>query len=1110
MTSEPIDPAETPEPTPQKRRRGRWLWWLLLLIIAVFVACFCWLVLSERVLHAPDWLRDRVETQLNMALTEDDLGTDGGIEFGDISVQVANYVPQVVLSNVTLKNPRTGEVARFDAMSTTLDPASALRGSLLPETVHLERPVLSLLREGTGRLNLQFGAEDTQTLTPEDGAVALQSPGDFIALLQESFGLPVLAKLSEVRADDLSIHFVDERSGADWRLTDGRFVLRQDDAEIEMQLDVRMSDEAATARVSVATQKGKKTAQMAVDVDKVAGADMATQIPALAILSVVDAPVSGSLRSQIGDDGNLGALNGALQIGAGYLRPKVDVDPVPIETATLYFGYDRDAQAVTFDQIEVKTDLTEASGRGVAYLQDFTNNWPRATVGQFRFDHLVLSQPDLFDTPVSYDNGGLDFRFELNPFKVTIGQLILGRDAGAVTLSGDLQATDGGWSAAVDVAAKSMDVTEVLAIWPRRMIKGTREWIANNVHEGTFSDFNAAVRMTNDAAPVVGLSFGFDQANVTVMPTLPPIDTGAGYASILNDELHLTLTNGFLSASDQEPLDLAGSVFHLPDVKQLPAQANVTLEVEGDFGATLAMIDRKPFEFLSKGGLSTELAEGQVDITTRLSLPLKKKITFADVTYSVQGVASDVSSDTLVADHALRSDLLEVIVDREGIEIEGGVDIAGVPAYGRWQQNFGPEFAGQSQITGTVELSQRSNQRLGFGLPDTMLRGAATGRVTLDLVRGRVPAFDMTSDLDGLGITLGPVGWRKGVNSKGDLRVQGTLATPPTIDRLAITTGGLSGTGRVEISPVGDLEIAQFDTLKIGNWFNGSAALLGRGAGRLPLVRVNKGTLDMRRAPFGGDSGGGSGTSGGAIGPMEIRLDRLRISEGISLTGFNATFAAGRDVNANFTASVNGKSPIKGTLSPSTYGTKVDITANDAGGVIDAAGIIDKANGGTLALNLTPRQKTGNYDGFMTAENIRVTGASALTELLSAISVIGLLEQLDGEGLAFSDVQANFVLTPDIVAVTQSSAVGASLGVSLDGTYDLATSTMRFQGVISPIYFVNGIGRIFTRRGEGLLGFNFQLLGSNDAPQVKVNPLSIFTPGMFREIFRRAPPSVPE
>ena len=122
--------------------------------------------------------------------------------------------------------------------------------------------------------------------------------------------------------------------------------------------------------------------------------------------------------------------------------------------------------------------------------------------------------------------------------------------------------------------------------------------------------------------------------------------------------------------------------------------------------------------------------------------------------------------------------------------------------------------------------------------------------------------------------------------------------------------------------------------------------------------------------------------------------------------------------------------------------------------------------------------------------------------------MVGLLQQLDGQGLAFDEVDARFQLSPNSVVISQSSATGPGLGISLDGVYTLANKSMDFQGVISPIYLLNGIGSILTRKGEGLIGFNFNLSGSVDRPNVSVNPLSALTPGMFREIFRRPSPEV--
>ena len=83
------------------------------------------------------------------------------------------------------------------------------------------------------------------------------------------------------------------------------------------------------------------------------------------------------------------------------------------------------------------------------------------------------------------------------------------------------------------------------------------------------------------------------------------------------------------------------------------------------------------------------------------------------------------------------------------------------------------------------------------------------------------------------------------------------------------------------------------------------------------------------------------------------------------------------------------------------------------------------------------------------------------------------------------------------------------MGLSMDGHYDLGDDRLAMQGVISPIYLINGIGAVLTRKGEGLIGFNYELSGSAANPRVQVNPLSALAPGMLREVMRAPPPENP-
>jgi len=274
-------------------------------------------------------------------------------------------------------------------------------------------------------------------------------------------------------------------------------------------------------------------------------------------------------------------------------------------------------------------------------------------------------------------------------------------------------------------------------------------------------------------------------------------------------------------------------------------------------------------------------------------------------------------------------------------------------------------------------------------------------------------------------------------------------------------------------------------------------------------VRVLGCTVDLRQTSLSGDGQGG-GAQRGELGPVSMVLDRLQISDGIALTNFQAELDMSRGPDGNFRGNVNGKTEVTGRVIPQGGRSAFRIQAQDAGGVFAAAGLLQQARNGVLDVTLVPGKGRGTYEGKMKASGgMRLKDAPAMAALLNALSVVGILEQMAGEGIHFQTIEARFQLSPDRVTLYSGSAVGASMGISMDGYYFMESERMDMQGVISPIYLVNAVGGLFTRRGEGLFGFNYTLKGPASSPRVGVNPLSAFTPGMFREMFRRPAPKLP-
>jgi hypothetical protein len=471
-------------------------------------------------------------------------------------------------------------------------------------------------------------------------------------------------------------------------------------------------------------------------------------------------------------------------------------------------------------------------------------------------------------------------------------------------------------------------------------------------------------------------------------------------------------------------------------------------------------------------------------------------------------VARNVRGDKIVPGRLLEAREVAVRLDNRVIEVSGPVSLSGVAATGQWLQ---PLQGGTGRVTADVTLDTAALRAFGVTLPQGMLGGRGRGALVIDTPPGQPAAFSLDSDLAGLSLDIPQLGWRLSEAGKGRFQIGGRLGRPVQIEGLSLEAGGLSARGSLELTNSGGFSALSLSQLKVGNWMDVRARIAGGGAGQAPRIAISDGSIDFRKAPTGGsgDPSGGSGQGGDSGGLLSLDLERLTVTDSIALTGFEGDFDTSRGLQGRFTGRINGAVRVDGRIIPQNGRLGFRINGEDAGDVLKAAGLLRTVQNGSFRLDLAPvRGRAGTFDGQMTIKGTRLRDAPAIGALLDTVSIVGLLDQLNGPGIFFSEVEARFRLSPDRVVLTQSSAVGPSMGISMDGYYDLGSGVMDMQGVLSPIYFVNGIGRLIARKGEGLIGFNFNLRGSIDSPRVAVNPLSVFTPGMFRDIFRRPPPQV--
>ena len=1039
----------------------------------------------------PDWLRARAESRVGAMLP------DKRLSFEAMALGLdERMAPQVALEGVTLSDATGARLVDLGALDLSVSRAALLSGKLSVSRVRLDGGRVILRRGAGGALSVAFEGRGGRGRHPAQ-------EGPFATQIAEMLARPALASLVKVEADNLNLRYEDARSGRAWTADGGQALLERRGDEITLRGNVTVlgaREYASSLEVNYSGELDGTEAEFGIRFEDVPAAELAGQSPALAWLGALQAPISGALRAGVDAEGRLGPLSATLQIGAGVLRPNAATTPIPFRAARTYFTYDPARRQLAFSEISVESEWGSARAEGRARLLGMQSGWPDALEAQVRIGEIAANPAGLYPEPVVFEGAAADLRLDLDPFALTVGDFRL-RDRGEVLrLAGRARGGGDGWSVDLSGGMETIAPGRLMELWPATLKPKTRDWIDENLRSIELRDIQLGLRAAPGEAPDVFLGFDFADLSTVYVRDVPPIEAASGHASIRDNRLSLHAEAGHVSAVQGGRVDISGTDFVIPDIRIKKGPAEAHLRARGTITAALSLLDAPPFRFLEKAGRAVTLADGRADLSGRLDFRLKDKLRPEDVAFAVRGEITDMRSETLVEGRVLAARGLAVEADNDRLGIAGQARIGRVPVEGKWTMPLGPDTGGASRVRGTIELSARFLDEFGIALPEGSLSGKGRGAVEVALARDAPARFTLTSDLAGIGLKLPALDWALPRRATGGLEVAGTLGAPPRIDKLALDAGGMRlGGGEVRLTDAGTLDVARLPRVELGDWLDAGVTLVGRGAEQPPRIEVTGGTVDLRQAPPGPGEGKG--------GPVKLALDEVRVSDAIALTALRAELDTRGGASGSFTARVNGRTPVAGDIIAQTSGrSAVRIRSNDAGRLLAAAGLLEDAREGRLELTLTPADTPGSYDGLLAITALRVRSAPALAALLNTISIVGLLEQFNGQGLHFGEIEARFRLTPERIVVTESSAVGPSVGISMDGYFDLAAKRMDMQGVLSPVYVLNAIGGGLTRRGEGLIGVSFTLRGPSDDPVVAINPLSALAPGFLREMFRRAPP----
>ncbi|UWR24177.1 DUF3971 domain-containing protein [Sulfitobacter sp. S190] len=1067
------------------------LWSLLVLVVVLLVLGVVWLFDGPR--DVPAWMERRIEARLARELP------NAQVDFGDVQFLIEEgWKPRLRLRDVSVLSEGGGEIMRFSEAQIAASVAALAEGRLQPAQVSLRGVFATIVRTEDGQFELSGG---TTLSGPSRRAENL---GSLIKQIDDVLATPVLASLDRATLRGLTLQFIDRRAEKVWTLDGGRIIAERDGDDLSIIADLAVlgdSPGVTTLAANFTSTIGAPEAQFGVTIDGASGADIAQQSPAFAFLDIVRAPISGAVRSGVRANGTLAPLSATLQIGKGVVQPNEQTTPIPFESAHAYMSYDAASGLVQFDELSVVSPWVTGSAEGTATLKGLRSGQLESMVGQFVLSDVTANPANVYATAVDLERVEVDARLTLDPFRLEIGRLDITDRGNTARGFGNLTAQSDGWALAFDARIDAVTPERILELWPLGAKPKTRGWLTDNLLEARIRDADFALRLEPKQKPVSYFAFDFDEATVKFLRDMPPITKGEGTVNLAQNRFVVSVDSGEVETGAGGTVAMEASSFIIPDVSVKPdAPAVVRLRTRSSLTAALWLLDREPIRAMQRSGLTPDLGQGEAVLEGTIGFPLRKGGSPADVTFDVVGRIDNLQSDTLIAGRSLSSDRMTLSANNDGVSLSGAGRLDGLPFDATWRQPIGAGSA-TSTVRGTARVSPAALQAFDIALPDGTLSGETAAAFTIDLARGQAPRLNLTSQLQGLRLNIPPLGWSKPAGRGGELAMSVTLGSAPQVDSIRLSAAGLSVNGRISLAAGGGLERFRIERLRLGDWLDVPVDLIGQGAGRPPRVVIRGGRLDMRRADFGGGASNSGGSRGGAQ-QVEINLDRLQITDTIFLSQMRGIFKTGGGLDGPFQARLNDGTQISGRIVPQNGRSAIRVTSQDAGGVFRSAGVLQQAVGGKMNLLLLPVGSGGAFDGRLTVTEVSIKDAPSMAALVNAVSVVGLINEMNGDGIYFDEVEAEFRLTPNRMTLARASAIGASLGLSMDGTFATDTGRINMQGVISPVYLLNGIGQLFSRKGEGLFGFNYTLTGNAKSPDVFVNPLSALAPGPLRDALR--------
>ncbi len=1066
------------------------------------------------------------------------------------------------LINIRLVDRDGSIVAQAPLAAIGMSGAALLSGKIAPGSVDFIGPRLLLFYSPEQGVTLTFqkpAAAESETLIrgslPADGPPMSEAPPATETIIAKR---PEVLKATG-RKLDLTEIFQRARRGNTSYLTRFGFknalvVLNQNGTETSWQvpdfaidLEHRDTRSIIVGQANVASTKGDWQVEVRAEerarrhsfaittlIQNLVPSGLAGNFPSLEALRALDLVVNGESTVELSRSGQFLGGEAKLELESGQITPAWDPDnAMRIDHGNLLVRYLKDRDIVeiapsTFAWGESKATVSGEirpvrDGRGAAASWDFT----------LRASDAVLAVEEFGVPPVHVDEWQIAGNVAPNDGRLTISRFVIRAGTASISFAGSVRDAPGSPEITLAGELSPMPMDMLKRFWPKFLAGNARDWTLQRVAAGQLLGGKFKVNLAagelakieaGEDAPEGAINVELDLTGLSIayMEKLPPVLTGDAKFVIDGTAMSVDIPQGkLLVPSTGEEIALREGRFYIADLRPDPQEGAVSFKAKAATPTVLALLDEEPLGYLKIVGLKPDFLGGTAEGEFNLSMPLKESLTFKEVKLRGMARLDQTVAPNLAGTMGIEDGSLDVNVTEQGVEVKGPVRIKGVPAELSWQRVFYASDDRQPPIAVTAILDEATREKLGFKV-NHLVKGPIPVALSISGLGQTAPPISLSADLTNARLLFAAMGWTKpagrAANLTFDMVRQEDGST--TLQNFKIVGDDIDIAGDIVLDPEQHLKGFYFSDFSIDALTHLEVTATVRDDQVLD-IRATGPTYNGKeffRSLFSADQFTEAAAEPADPFGVDLTADIDTVVGFYDANARNVHVSFkkrnGRVVALEARGDLNGRAPAAVMLETSGGARELKAEARDAGAAFRLVGFYPNVDGGEASLEVNlDAGGPGTKSGTLWTRDFTVLGDEVVNDVLTdpnSQAVLGTQrQQTQRTRIDFKQLRAPFSVGGGKFRLQDAYMNGPQLGATMRGTVDFKAQTVDLGGTYVPLYGLNSafrnipiLGPVLTgRQGEGLVGITFAIRGTLEDPSVLVNPVSVMTPGIFRQIF---------